>query len=83
MSDTMNVRLTDQQAPAMWGKNALLSSDSAGFIVHRGQDEPLKRIQKAARKIESQGISAVQLSGEGWDVESQWHLHKVLPRQAS
>ena len=72
MTDTMNVRITDQSAAPMWGSNAILSSDSDGFIVHAGNDNALTRVQRAARKIESQGISHVQLQGEGWCVESQW-----------
>lgn len=72
MTDTMNIRITDQSAAPMWGSNAILSSDSDGFIVHAGDDNQLTRVQRAARKIESQGISNVQLQGDGWCVESQW-----------
>lgn len=70
MTESMKVRITTTPANEMWGNNAVLSSDSEGFIVHLGDD--VASVQRAARKIESQGIQTVSLVGEGWDVESQW-----------
>ena len=71
MAEKMNVRLSDQGAPAQWGDKAILSVQDGSFVIHLN-DDPLVTIQKAARKIESQGIEAVQLADSGWEVEYQW-----------
>jgi PepB aminopeptidase len=71
MTDSMRVKITSTPADAKWGNNAILSSDSEGFVVHLG-DNDLNAVQRAARKIESQGINEVQLSGAGWQLEHQW-----------
>ncbi len=68
----MNVKLSKYAAPLQWGDKATLSVDEGHFVIHVGQKNALAIIQRAARKIESQGIPFIKLAGEGWDVEKQW-----------
>lgn len=68
---TMNITLSHQPANEIWGKNALLSANEAGMIIHLPQDK-LTAIQKAGRKIKNQGILNVTLAGEGWGLEECW-----------
>lgn len=69
------IRLSHTPADEKWGKNALLSFDENGITIHL-QNDPLNRIQKAARKIKNQGILKVALNGEGWDLETCWAFHQ-------
>ncbi|MDY2947674.1 MAG: aminopeptidase PepB, partial [Mannheimia varigena] len=71
----MKIILSQQAAPEIWGKNALLSVNDAGFIVHN-QKNDLATIQKAARKIKNQGILNVALAGDGWNLEECWAFHQ-------
>lgn len=71
----MKITLSQQAAPEVWGKNALLSVNDAGFIVHNPKND-LVTIQKAARKIKNQGILNVALTGNGWNLEECWAFHQ-------
>lgn len=71
----MKISLSTQNAPEIWGKNALLSVNDAGFTVHNPNND-LATIQKAARKIKNQGILNVALVGEGWHLEQCWAFHQ-------
>ncbi|QLD32736.1 aminopeptidase PepB [Mannheimia varigena] len=71
----MKIILSQQAAPEIWGKNALLSVNDAGFIVHNPKND-LATIQKAARKIKNQGILNVALAGDGWNLEECWAFHQ-------
>ncbi len=73
--NNMPIFLSNQAAADVWGKNALLSSSEKGLTIHL-QKAPLLDIQKAARKIKNQGILAVELRGEGWDLEACWAFHQ-------
>lgn len=66
----MSITLSAQNAPAQWGKEALVSADQHGLCVHFS--DSLERIQKAGRKIKTQGVSHVALLGEGWGLEECW-----------
>ncbi|MDO4697772.1 MAG: aminopeptidase PepB [Pasteurellaceae bacterium] len=68
---TMQITLSYQVAPEVWGKNAILSANDSGMTIHISKD-PLTTIQKAARKIKNQGILNVALTGEGWGLEECW-----------
>ncbi|TCP17774.1 PepB aminopeptidase [Nicoletella semolina] len=68
---TMKITLSQQPAPKAWGKSAIISADNSTIQIHLQQDE-LNTIQKAARKIKGQGISEVELVGEGWGIEQCW-----------
>lgn len=71
----MKITLSQQAAPEIWGKNALLSVNNAGFIVHNPKND-VATIQKAARKIKNQGILNVALAGDGWNLEECWAFHQ-------
>src|SRR5690606_33356267 len=66
----MRVWLSQVPASAEWGPRALLSHDTEGMHVHLGS-RPLSAIQRAARRLYSQGLRRVQLAGE-WSLDQQW-----------
>lgn len=68
----MNITLSTQAADARWGEKAILTSNDTGMTIHLSGSEPLNTLQRAARKIDGQGIRHVALSGEGWDLEKSW-----------
>lgn len=72
---SMNIQLSQQAAPEVWGKNAILSVSDNGFTIH-AEKSPLTTIQKAARKIKTQGLLNVTLSGTGWGLEECWAFHQ-------
>ncbi|ACS86521.1 aminopeptidase PepB [Musicola paradisiaca] len=71
-TEAMLISLSQQPADARWGDKASLTVNEQGFTIHLSGDKPLMIIQKAARKIDGQGIKHVKLSGEGWDLENSW-----------
>lgn len=71
----MKISLSTQAAPEAWGKNALLSAAQDGMTIHLPKN-PLQSIQKAARKLKSQGIVNVALHGDGWGLEECWAFHQ-------
>ncbi|XKM13469.1 aminopeptidase PepB [Orbaceae bacterium ac157xtp] len=70
----ITILLSDLPADAKWGKNALLSFKEDAIKIHYNKANRLTSIQRAGRKIESQGINSVQLVGDGWDLEANWHF---------
>ncbi|WP_318514200.1 aminopeptidase PepB [Photobacterium leiognathi] len=72
MSTIMAVSLSQQAADAQWGNNALVSFGPEGAIVHLTENDTLGNLQRAARKLDAQGIKQVALSGESWDLENVW-----------
>ncbi|WP_305464102.1 aminopeptidase PepB [Photobacterium leiognathi] len=72
MSTIMAVSLSQQAADAQWGNNALVSFGPEGAVVHLTENDTLGNLQRAARKLDAQGIKQVTLSGEGWDLENVW-----------
>ena len=68
----MNITLSHQPADARWGEKAILTSNDGGMTIHLHGADQLNTIQRAARKIDGQGIRHVALSGEGWDLEPCW-----------
>ncbi len=69
MSDWLNVSLSKKAAEGHWGQQALLSFDKAEARIHANGER--SRIQQAGRRLRTQGITQVQLTGD-WDRESQW-----------
>ncbi|AKO31610.1 aminopeptidase PepB [[Haemophilus] ducreyi] len=67
----MQINLSQQPAPSIWGEKAILSAHQNGFTIHLHADS-LTTIQKAARKIKNQNILNVSLVGEGWGLEECW-----------
>src|SRR5215475_1461563 len=68
----MTITLSSQAADARWGEKALLSSNDSGMTLHLTGADALLSIQRAARKLDGQGIRHVALSGEDWDLEKCW-----------
>jgi PepB aminopeptidase len=71
-TEKMNIVLSTTAADARWGEKAILSSDEKGLTIHLTGGDVLATIQRAARKIDGQGIRHVALSGDGWDLEKSW-----------
>jgi PepB aminopeptidase len=75
MSDLIQVRLSNDVADAKWGKNVLLTPDSAGYQLHVKAAD-LRSVQKAGRQLDALGIQQFQLVGDDWTVDSQWALYQ-------
>ncbi|QPG28003.1 MULTISPECIES: aminopeptidase PepB [Pantoea] len=71
-TQSMNITLSSQPADARWGEKAILSSNDSGMTLHLTGADALNTIQRAAHKIDSQGIRHVALTGEGWHLEQCW-----------
>ncbi|MGD8105172.1 aminopeptidase PepB [Pantoea sp. FN0302] len=71
-TEKMNIALSTTAADARWGEKAILSSNQEGMTIHLNGSDALATIQRAARKIDGQGIRHVTLSGDGWDLEKSW-----------
>ena len=74
MTSTMTVFLTETQANACWGENALISFHDSNVFIHLPADskEWLRTVQRAGRRLDGQGIKQVSLSGDLWDVERRY-----------
>ncbi|EKN3594743.1 aminopeptidase PepB [Yersinia enterocolitica] len=72
MTEIMQVSLSNNPADARWGEKALLSTDGEGITIHLTGNGKLGAIQRAARKIDGQGIKHVKLAGDGWGLEQNW-----------
>lgn len=71
-SEAMLISLSTQPADARWGEKAPLSAIDRGFTIHLHTGPAPLTIQRAARKIDGQGIKHVTLEGAGWDLENTW-----------
>ncbi|MEW5288308.1 aminopeptidase PepB [Erwinia papayae] len=67
----MKISLSTAEADPRWGDKAILTSNDDGLTIHLTGGDALTTIQRAARKIDAQGIRAVSLSGD-WDLEKSW-----------
>ncbi|MGF1699221.1 aminopeptidase PepB [Photobacterium makurazakiensis] len=72
MSAKMNVLLSTETADEKWGKNALITFEADGAVIHVNADDVLASIQRAGRKLDNQGIKQVELAGDGWELETIW-----------
>ncbi len=72
MTTAINLYLSHEPAASCWGKSALLSPVADGMTIHLHGDDTLGQIQRAARKLDQQGIREVILSDQGWDLEACW-----------
>lgn len=72
----MQILLSSQAAPAVWGKNALLSFNNEQATVHFDTNAKQISVQKAARKLRNQGIHQAELIGEKWDLDSCWAFYQ-------
>ncbi|WP_337264591.1 MULTISPECIES: aminopeptidase PepB [unclassified Serratia (in: enterobacteria)] len=71
-TEIMQITLSHDAADARWGEKALLSTNNDGMTIHLIGNGKLGAIQRAARKIDGQGIKQVKLAGEGWGLEQSW-----------
>lgn len=71
MSSIMSVFLSHDAAAEQWGTNALLSFSADGTTVHLSGDQQ-STLQRAGRKMDTQGIKQVSLAGSEWDLEAIW-----------
>ncbi|MDR9829759.1 aminopeptidase PepB [Vibrio sp. FNV 38] len=76
MSNQMFVHLSQKPAALQWGDKAILSFTDNGTTIHQAQIHDLDIIQRAARKLDNQGISSLLLKGDGWDLESIWAFYQ-------
>lgn len=77
MSEKMQVYLSNEPAPAVWGEDALLSFAKEMVLIHAAADN-LGKIQQAGRKLDAQGLRQLQLAGAGWELENSWALYQGL-----
>lgn len=70
----MPIYLSTDIAPQQWGTNSLLSYSAENIFIHFQPENKIEIVQKAARKLDSQGIKKVSLQGNNWDLESCWHF---------
>ncbi|KJY84996.1 aminopeptidase B [Vibrio galatheae] len=75
MSTQMSVFVSQEPAAPHWGEGAILSFSDLGATIHLGKDHDLA-IQRAARKLDGQGVASISLQGEGWDLESIWSFYQ-------
>lgn len=76
-AEQMCVTLSGNAALAPWGANAILSFNDKGATIHIvNEANKLITVQKAARKLDSQGLRKVALTGSGWDLESIWAFYQ-------
>lgn len=71
----LRISLSTSTDTGVWGANALLSYQADGVVIHYSGDYPLRRIQQAARQLQSQGVENMSLEGEGWSYERQWAFY--------
>ena len=71
----LKISLSSAQYEGVWGDKALVAYEADGAVVHFAGDYPLRRIQQAARQLQSQGITSASLEGEGWSYERQWAFY--------
>ncbi|MDV7105300.1 aminopeptidase PepB [Vibrio sp. TH_r3] len=76
MSTQMQVQISKQQAAAQWGEKALVSYNENSAFIHLDGSHDVGVIQKAARKLEGNGIKSVVLAGEGWGLEEIWSFYQ-------
>lgn len=77
----MPVMISFEAAAPCWGEGALVSSGDKGITIHLKHPGKLCAVQSAGRKLDSQGIRNVSLTGEGWDLEKVGHFGKVFVHQ--
>ncbi|MGM0525032.1 MAG: aminopeptidase PepB [Pseudomonadota bacterium] len=76
MSSALPIYLTDKMPVNYISEKAVLCfKDEAAYIVlEKSESENLRRIQKAGRQLDNQGIKQLAPAGDGWDKERQWAL---------
>ena len=73
---SMQITLSTDSAIENWGRNAVLSFNNDGAVIHFSAKKDRTWVQKAARKLRGQGIKDVALNGADWDLESCWAFYQ-------
>ena len=73
-SQCIGVYLSDIPADSCWGDRALVSYHEQSITIHYQPKSRLVDIQRAARKINNQGITHVKLTGDNWDLDANWQF---------
>ena len=73
---SMQITLSTDSAIENWGRNAVLSFNNDGAVIHFSAKKDRTLVQKAARKLRGQGIKDVALNGADWDLESCWAFYQ-------
>ncbi|MCE7630949.1 aminopeptidase PepB [Vibrio fluvialis] len=76
MSTQMSVLISQDSAQPQWGEKALISFSEQGAMIHLEQSHDLGAIQRAARKLDNQGLRSLLLDGEGWTLEAIWAFYQ-------
>ncbi|WP_432464672.1 aminopeptidase PepB [Agarivorans sp. QJM3NY_33] len=78
MTTVLDVVLCAKAAPAQWGNKALISFTADQVIVHVVSEGStrLQDIQKAARRLDAQGLKHLSLIGDSWDLEACWAFYQ-------
>ncbi|AKH88211.1 aminopeptidase PepB [Edwardsiella tarda] len=71
-NELMPIRLSRQAADARWGNDALVSADAQGMTIHAGEGVDIGLIQRAARRLDGQGVKRVALVGDDWSLAASW-----------
>ncbi|WHP79675.1 aminopeptidase PepB [Edwardsiella anguillarum] len=71
-NELMPVHLSSQCADMRWGSDALLSADAQGMTIHAGEPLDLGAVQRAARRLDTQGMKQVSLQGTSWSLSVCW-----------
>jgi PepB aminopeptidase len=66
-----SLRLNLAPASGAWSKDALLSYDQEGAQIHLDEGLCLRKIRKAARQLEVNGLIQLEMHGD-WNKEQQW-----------
>lgn len=77
-NELMPIHLSSQAAEARWGNDALLSAGPLGMTIHAGDPLDKGTIQRAARRLDGQGVKRVALVGEGWSLDACWAFWQGL-----
>ncbi|MCE2594580.1 aminopeptidase PepB [Motilimonas cestriensis] len=73
MSVSLAIEISMSAAPEQWGESALLSFQSDHATIHINEEQDIiRQIQKAARKLSTMGIPEITLTGELWQTEWRW-----------
>lgn len=75
MTDVVQITLQEAAAGEKWGK-ALFTPAGNGFQIHLNANDALRTVQKAARSLDSLGLTQVQLSGANWTLPLQWAFYQ-------
>ena len=77
MSVPFAVHISMSEAPEQWGASALLSFQTDHATIHINEDQDmLRQVQKAARKLSAMGIPHITLAGDHWQNEWRWAFNQ-------